>query len=133
MVAHGRSLAALVSLALASCDLFEPGPQVCTLIGCAGHGLVVQFDRPPSLPVRVEAYVLGDPLPVVVECPDPRQCVAGVLFPSFFPENVRIKVLYAQASTERQQRITYITTQPNGPDCAPTCRSGIIVVPLPQT
>lgn len=131
MQIRSRVFVRLVPFWLGACKLFG-AEEVCTLAGCGNHGLFVQFDRAPAQPVRVEAVVRGEFQPVIVECADPRRCSRGVLFPSFFPDVVRLRVLYGQANSEREFTVSYSTSQPNGPDCPPTCRSGSVSMQLPQ-
>ena len=108
------------------------GPEVCTLIGCNEHGLFIHFDGPPAQTVRIEATTGEGPLPVIVECTDLRQCSNSIVFPSFFPQHVHLKVTHGQFSREYDFSPTYTTSRPNGPDCDPVCRSGSVTVTLPR-
>ncbi len=119
-----------VSVFAAACRLLDP--QACTTAGCAG-GLFIEFDSRPTAPVRIEVTVPSEShIPLVAECANGLACDNGVLFPSFYPGTIRLKVTHGSASSEREVAPYYAIVQPNGPDCSPTCRIATIRVVLPR-
>lgn len=100
----------------------------CTLIGCH-NGLVVQFDRMPTQPFRVEAIVPNDPAQHVVEC-DANRC-PHVLFPDLLPEQVTIRVTTAAGTRTQEFRPKYENLYPNGRRCGPACRQATVTVQVP--
>lgn len=126
-------LFALLPAAIPGCSVFAPD---CTMVGCRS-GIHVTFAAPPTQPYRVE-LLLGDDAtePVSVqECTRAQ----GDCPPVFFPlhrsgERARLRVTTAAGSvTTTAQLLDYRRTQPNGPDCPPTCFTATLEAFLPGT
>ena len=107
--------AALV--AAAACSAPVP-PRACTEIGC-DSGITLEFTGtlPESFTVtaRVDGQVVA-----TVQCNAQRACpqafLAGVTAP-----RVEIHVTGTGLDVRREVTPSYVTTQPNGPGCPPTC------------
>lgn len=133
---HAVRLAARLALttvtALAGCSVFDPGDDVCTLVGCQ-NGLRVEFSARPAGPFRVEVSTPGatpgGPT-FVLDCPDPTRCGAGAYFPDFTPTHVTVRVTTPAGVVTRDFTPTYRTHTPNGEDCEPTCREATVRVQL---
>ena len=123
---------ALLALSLAGCDVFAPA---CTEIGCYS-GVSVTFATPPQVAHRVELLVEGD----AGESPAAYECTLdGGCPPVFFRDfrrtgSVRVRVTTAAGTTTTEpQSLVYVRTQPNGPDCPPTCFIATVEAALPAT
>jgi hypothetical protein len=117
---------------VAACDLFEPNRD-CLLLPCRSS-LTVRFSSslPPG-PVTVELLPLGTTSSTryVVECTDGALCPVAD-FPGFFLEQqVQVRVTTTRGNVVRLARPTYQRSQPNGPDCEPTCLEGTVTVDPP--
>ena len=108
-----------------ACGVGSPGP--CTLIGCTG--LVVEVTGAPG----------QTPVTVVVTAPDgttrSSTCTGAtgtcpVSFPDFTPASVTIRVSTSARTIEVTRQPAYEVTRPNGPECAPECRSARVTVVL---
>jgi hypothetical protein len=54
----------------------------------------------------------------------------SVSFPDFFPSNARVDVSWNSQTEQFTVQPTYQTSRPNGPDCLPICRVGMVSVTL---
>lgn len=123
-----RCLAAAAVVLATACNSLT---QACTLIGCVS-GLLIAFDAPPTVPYHLEVSS-GRPASsakYVFDCATPGQC-ASPLFPDYLPETAIITVTTAAGTKTVEQTPAYITRQPNGPSCGPTCRSATVTISLP--
>jgi hypothetical protein len=122
------------SFAVLACSLALLGgcgiTGACTLIGCES-GLFVQITGTPAGAYRVEAIGAGSEVLHFVNCPSAEACAGGAVFRDFFPESVTIRVTTAAGTTTQSVQPTYTDSQPNGPNCPPTCRQGSVTVALP--
>jgi hypothetical protein len=54
-----------------------------------------------------------------------------VFFPSFTPHHVLIRIITPAGETVREVYPEYEPSQPNGPECPPTCFTAYVDVDLP--
>jgi hypothetical protein len=122
----------LVAMLTASCSAVT-GDKVCTLIGCSS-GLVVVLPSVPGGPYSVE-LLLDSPTPgarYMYECAGGPACQGEIFFAQVTPPRALVRV-----TTSTGVRLTEVTTvnyvrsQPNGPDCGPTCFTARINADLP--
>ena len=114
----------LAASGLTSCD--DVIGHECTLIGCL-NGLHVEIQGLPDTHYEV-----------VVSEPDGESrvgsCVASpsgscwVWFDDFYPSEVTINVTGADQTVSVTLQPAYQESQPNGPDCGPTCREATIEI-----
>ena len=117
-------LALVAALAVAGCEY----STVCTLIGCL-NGLTVEIQNAPAGPITVQATVEGTSGNVhTATCPGTSGCTNRLFFPEFAPSQAHLTITTTAGSRELVVSPTYTTSQPNGPKCAPTCRSGTVRV-----
>jgi hypothetical protein len=120
-----RNWSVLMLGALVGCG----GPFACTDVGC-DDALVVNFDRPPTSPLRVEAEVAGQNSPAVFDCPEAARC-PSVFFPGLVADQVTIRVTTSAGTTTQQFRPQYTQQYPNGRACGAVCRQASVTVRLP--
>jgi hypothetical protein len=122
--------ALLSLLALTACD--SDKIMICTLLGCAGDGLMVHLSNMPATPFRVELVILGsDQVTQVYDCTATRRCSQDVFFADVKSPVVSVTVRVGAASRTSDVHPVYSTFQPNGPDCPPTCRSATVTIDPP--
>ena len=125
------ALALLLVTTLAGCNSNEPAmPRACTLIGCVS-GLQVEITGalPAAYSLRVD--VTGSSTaPRTITCDAGTQCANPVMFEDFTPDSVVVELRADTAVRRIEQRVTYQTSQPNGPGCPPTCRQAMIRIGL---
>ena len=102
---------------------------MCTEIGCV-NGLAVRLPRVPTGTWRVEVTHLGTGALRAVDC-TPAACGATIFLADFQPGHVRVRVTTAGGTRETDVRPAYRTSQPNGPDCPPTCVQTEVEMTLP--
>ena len=100
--------------------------EVCTEVGC-DSGLIVTVTNGPAEPYRIEARVGGTLARYVHSCAG-HACTAEFL--DFVPSHVFIYVMTESDTTFREVRPNYDVSQPNGPDCEPTCRFATVTITL---
>ena len=119
------AITAVLAAALVSrCGVVGP---TCTLIGCTG--LTIEVTGAPS----------QTPVTVVVTAPDgstrSNTCTSATgtcpfSFPDFTPATLTIRVSAGTQTSEVTRQPAYEVTRPNGPKCAPECRSARVTVAL---
>ncbi|HEY2375572.1 MAG TPA: hypothetical protein VGH98_06315 [Gemmatimonadaceae bacterium] len=126
-----RSISKLWFIGLASCTAIS-GEHTCTLIGC-DSGLVVHLATMPTAPFRVEVRISpGDQAAYVFDCTDLTRCSQDVFLNGLIADRATVTVIVgAASSTTTFNQIVYTTSQPNGPDCEPTCKQGTVQVSIP--
>lgn len=107
---------------LACGGIAESPPQVCTLIGCES-GVNILLGSGYVTPVTVEAGPVDGAMQSRT-CDSALACTAGVFFADLSAPELRVRVISAGDTIVRTVRPDYRVTQPNGPDCPPTCRQG---------
>jgi hypothetical protein len=118
-----RFLPLVMALAALSCTI----SSVCTLIGC-NSGLTVQIQNAPTGPLSVVAVDVQSPASqYTASCPGDTGCTNQVFFRDFTPGSVNLMVTTTAGTRQITVAPTYETSRPNGPNCAPTCRSATIV------
>lgn len=137
---HFRSRGAALGLTscllgTASCGLFSPGPQACTLIGCL-NGITVELEALPTGPFKVELLLTSTGAPnnptYEYECTSGTNCRQSIHFPELLPGYVRVRVTTATGvRTTEFVDVEYVLSYPNGRACPPPCRNATVVVPLP--
>ena len=115
------SLALVVALAVAGCQ----SSTVCTLIGCL-NGLWVEIQNAPAGPITVQASEGTSGSVHTEACPGTSGCTNKLFFREFSPNQVRLTITTTGGTREQVAVPTYETSQPNGPKCGPTCRSGTV-------
>lgn len=124
--------------ALACARVAESTPQLCTRIGC-DSGVTVLLGSGYVTPVTVEAGPVDGAMQSRM-CDSAIACTAGVFFADLSAPELRVRVISAGDTIVRTVRPHYRVTQPNGPDCPPTCRQAEVQfgdaasggAPLPQ-
>jgi len=143
----GRLGLLTAGLLLAGCTLGQRPPQapVCTLIGC-GNTLEVRLvgaHVPTDFTLTLDA-ASGEH--VRVRCTEgtaefeppeaarwtPACPAGGVSFFNFAPQGISVAVEWADGQVVQELEPRYATSQPNGPECEPTCRSGAVEVIIPE-
>ena len=96
---------------------------VCTLIGCTdGLTVVLRGDVPAGVTIVATAADGSQRT---------AQCESGpcrVAFEGFHPEEVSVRVTWSDGSVAVTVRPQYMVSQPNGPNCPPTCRSDRVLI-----
>ncbi len=115
----------------------------CTLIGC-NNSLKLVFNRPQALPYTIT--VTSDTGETRSATCAPGQDGTGtssqtsqivmcqpssVTFYNFNPQQISIEINWSGARFSESGQPTYTSSQPNGPDCPPTCYSGTFSVNIP--
>lgn len=134
-------LAAAVALVPAGCD--NIGEQGCTLIGCQDQ-LTVTFGHLVALPYDVKLTLDGKTATFTcdgtgVKSPagtSVQRCDGEGFVLLATPAMVDVSVTCGVAPDDggisrcgTSAQPTYKTTQPNGPNCEPTCRQATVTVP----
>jgi hypothetical protein len=122
---------AILALALApgasSCDDPVDPLKVCTLMGCIdGLDIILTGSVPDS--VTIEATSSGGETRTA-ECVRSDGC-GDVAFEGFHPEKVTVRISWDGGSVAVTLEPAYSVSQPNGPDCGPTCLYSRVVVDL---
>lgn len=118
-------------LLLTGCTSNEEVPQACTMIGCES-GVRVEFAQAPPHPFTVQV-TFPDGTSQSASCDRPGSCVDGVFFAGDTPDRVTVRVTTATGTATHSLEPVYRSTQPNGPDCPPTCRQGTVRVPAGES
>lgn len=120
---------ALLSVAgLAACHGSPSSPRACTLIGCANGFAVVVNGVPPQTLVTVVAGPSATPsAPLTCTADGNGSC------PVYFdggstPPTVTVQVSWTSNTATFTVQPVYQVSQPNGPDCEPTCHWAIITL-----
>ena len=117
---NAPALALIAALAVVGCDY----STVCTLIGCL-NGLTVEIQNAPAGPITVRASTEDASGSVyTATCPGTSGCTNKLFFPEFAPSRAQLTITTTAGTREQVVTPTYETSQPNGPKCGPTCRSG---------
>jgi hypothetical protein len=122
-----RSFSAACVALLAGCNGIIDG--TCTLIGCES-GLLVQLAQTPTGPYRIEVFSFAGGPHYVFECANPGSCEPA-RFTDYTPASVTIRVTTSAGTREETAQPAYAESQPNGPNCGPTCRQATVTVALP--
>ena len=146
-----------LALALAGCGALSPQPQGCTEIGCVNGYQITLSSASPWKAGKYTVEVVSDGVTTTCTATLPltststAECTgAGVqigLSGSMLPAEQQSLSDILLASTPRAVKITvsrdgaqlvtkdftpkYKTSQPNGPDCEPTCTSATDMLGLP--
>jgi hypothetical protein len=134
-------------LLLAGCSILggTPTPRACTEIGCSS-ALTVNLNG--NVPGEYTMQVLANTGEmVVVFCrngqyvdqgtPQPGDVLpecgpASVTLTNFAPDEVKVAVIWgANGAVSGSFRPAYTVTEPNGPGCPPTCRTGAVSLTIP--
>ncbi|MGH7443653.1 MAG: hypothetical protein ACREKM_02195 [Longimicrobiales bacterium] len=106
--------------AVACAQVAESTPQVCTRMACES-GVSILLGSGYITPVTVEAGPIDGSMQSRV-CDSAVACTAGVFFTDLSAPELRVRVITGSDTIVRTVRPDYRITQPNGPDCPPTCR-----------
>lgn len=118
-------LSLLLSLVLLSCN-DTSGPLVCPQVGCdSGLDIELMGELPETFMIVLEVPSFR---PLIVECSPSRPCGERVHVPDFTPDRVFVEVRGEGVQFQEEFIPEYETLRPNGPDCLPECRKGLIVV-----
>ena len=121
-----RHLLAASLLCLSACRGAPPVGQACTLIGCS-DGITVVVTNAPATAYSVEV-ILPDGTARTTSCDIAGQCGNGLFVENVSAEQVTIRVSGGGRTTSQVVRPQYAESQPNGPDCPPTCRHARVQV-----
>ena len=103
-------------LLLASCD---QSTGVCTLIGC-NSGLTINVPAAAPIPYIISLQAPGAP-ELTLECTT-SLCAHSVFVPDYTPAHVTVTVQWqGGGSATKDVSPAYTISQPNGPNCSPTC------------
>ena len=117
-------LALVVALTIVGCEY----STVCSLIGCR-TGLTVDIQNAPAGPITVQATIEGESgIVYTVTCPGTSGCTNLLFFADFTPSQAHLTITTTAGTRQQVVTPTYTTYQPNGPRCAPTCRSATVRV-----
>jgi hypothetical protein len=103
-----------------------PSLQICTKIGCS-DGLNVLVENAPATPYTVEA-VLPDGTSRTAQCEAAPGCEGGVFLADITAAEVTVRITAGGGTSSQVVRPEYVETQPNGPNCPPTCRQARVQV-----
>lgn len=121
------------ALSLTSCGVLGLTGD-CTAIGCTS-GLTVHLPVLPAGAYTIEVLVAGtgDGGPTYAyTCAGGPQCRQDVFFPELVLSHPIVRVTTSVGSRLTEiPNLTYETSRPNGPDCAPECRTATITAQLP--
>jgi hypothetical protein len=123
---------ALLALA-AGCDVLGIGSRHCTLIGCT-DGITVHLTALPAGPYRVEILVGSGPggLSYAYDCAGSSACLQDIFFPELVLDRIIVRVTTGLGTRDTEiPDPVYVTSQPNGPECSPTCRQATVTAQLP--
>ncbi len=134
MTTRGRVVPALIlggtaALGITACDSASD-VHACTRIGCTSEVEVV-LTPPPQGAFRVELSSPGSLAQYVRDCQDATTC-GRLVFPDFTPSYVSVRVTTSTDTVFVEAvPVEFQESQPNGPDCPPTCLHGRVEVALP--
>lgn len=123
-----------VLLALSSVLLAGPlpgcgGDAPCTQLGCDSF-LSLTLANPPAIPYRLEVVLPGGEIRTA-DCPNTGACTpATFVFNGVTAEEITVRVITAGGTGSGTARPAYITVEPNGHRCGPTCRQGNVTIQL---
>ena len=110
-------------LTLVGCEF----STVCTLIGC-DSGLTVQVQNAHAGPITIQARVSGDSTQAHTMSCTPSTCGNSAFFRDFTPTAVQLVISTSAGTRTQDVTPTYVTSQPNGKGCSPTCRNARVTV-----
>ena len=126
---YGASILVAV-IAVTSCGPAAPEARACTLIGCES-GVAVDLSATPSGAFSVELTPIPGGEATLKECTTAASCGRSLFFAGVSADSVEVKVTTAAGTRSVRTRAAYFTSQPNGPQCDPTCRQARVAVELP--
>lgn len=136
MRTHARVIVTYGALALGSasaitsCAPREPDARACTMIGCES-GVAVDLSAMPEGAFSVELTPLPGDDATVKQCTTAAACGRSLFFAGVSADSVSVKVTTSAGTRTVRTRATYTTSQPNGPQCDPTCRQARVAVSVP--
>lgn len=122
---------------LAACNPPAPTVQACTEIGCSDEvAVIVSGALPAAYTIDLAAAGLET---ISLTCTNGQSSEAsihecrpdGAVFRGLAPDEVTVTLTWEGGIVSDTVQPTYATTQPNGPDCPPTCRQGSLTLTLP--
>ena len=135
------------AILLAGCSVLgaTPTPKFCTEIGCSS---VLTVNLNGNIPSGYTLQVLANTGETFVvfcqngqyvdqDTPQPKdvrpECgPAKVTLTGFAPDEVTVTVIWgANGAISGVFRPAYTITEPNGPGCPPTCRTGAVSITIP--
>lgn len=131
---RGRKWAALLSvlvsgLALSACSQAPTVAKFCTDVGCES-GLYLSFDRAPEAGTTISVST-GAGFPWTIECTAATPCGQRVFLQDFMPDEAVVTITTSTGQSTQEIQPLYEKSQPNGPDCSPTCYQGTVKLQLP--
>lgn len=121
-------LSFVVALVLTACSPFTRTARVCTEIGC-DSGIEVVLESPPAGSYRVEAYVDPQGPRYVFRCERQSGCTDRIFLDEFTPHRLFVEVISDSGTQRYEAAPNYQESRPNGPDCPPLCRTGVVRLP----
>lgn len=123
-------LAVVAVIAITSCAPRETETRACTMIGCES-GVAVDLSALPSGAFSVELTPLPDGAPTLKQCTTAAACGRSLFFAGVATDSVAIRLATSAGTRTVRARAEYVTSQPNGPQCDPTCRQARVAVEIP--
>jgi hypothetical protein len=121
------------ALSLTSCGVLGLTGD-CTTIGCTS-GLTVHLPVLPAGAYTIEIFlagISGGGPALAYTCAGGPQCTQDVFFSDIVINHATVRVATAVGSRITEiPTVTYETSRPNGPHCAPECRNATITAQLP--
>ena len=117
----------LAAAGLSACgDITE---RSCSIRPCPAE-LVVEVQGPPGVAYTV--YVSASGEETRTQPCSSLEAICTVYLTDFGPEEVPVRITWADQEAEAQFTPAYETVHPNGPDCSPTCRTATVVMVVEQ-
>ncbi len=117
-------------MAITSCATREPEVRACTMIGCES-GVAVDLSAMPSGAFSVELTPLPGGAPTLKQCTTAAACGRSLFFAGVTADSVAVKLTTTAGTRTMRARAEYVVSQPNGPQCDPTCRQARVAVQVP--
>ena len=122
----------LVAVLLAAAGLSACGDiteRSCSIRPCPSE-LVVEVRGPQDVAYTV--YVSASGVETHTQSCSSLEPICTVYLRDFGPEEVSVRVTWAEQEAEAQFTPAYETVHPNGPDCPPACRTATVVMVVEQ-
>ena len=129
-LARALLVAVLASASVSACDdVFGKG---CSLAPCPAE-LTVIVHGEEDVEYAVFASAPGEEVQSATCRIRPSANSCSVYLRDFDPDEVTVRVAWADQEATGQFTPTYETVHPNGPDCTPTCRVATVTMEVEQS
>ena len=103
----------------------------CPLLACES-GVIAHLASLPAAAFRVDITPRGSSGVVYsYSCAAASKCTQDIFFPGLVLDNFTVVVTVGASTRSSDIAPTYVTNQPNGPNCPPTCRTATVNVAVP--